>query len=41
MVSMDNSIGNWSFSDSYDRVHFTISCTDDAGRISGWQARLN
>lgn len=41
MVSSDNTMVNWSFSDSYDRVHFTISCTDDAGGITGWQARMN
>lgn len=41
MVSSDNKMLNWSFADSYDRVHFTISCTDDAGAITGWQARLN
>ncbi len=41
MVSSDNKMINLSFSDSYDRVHFAISCTDDAGGITGWQARLN
>lgn len=41
MVSSDNKMINLNFSDSYDRVHFTISCTDDAGIITGWQARLN
>ncbi len=41
MISQDNKIVNWNFSDTYDRVHFTISCTDDAGGIPGWQARLD
>lgn len=40
MVSQDNKMVNWTFSDSYDRVHFTLACTDDAGDVSGWQARL-
>lgn len=41
MVSQDNKMTNWSFSDISDRVSFSLSCTDDAGGISGWQARLN
>ena len=41
MVSQDNKMVNWNFSDTYDRVHFTISCTDDAGWIPGWQARFD
>ena len=41
MVSADNTMMNWTFADSYDRVHFSISCTDDAGGILGWQARKN
>ncbi len=32
---------HWSFSDVSDRVSFALSCTDDAGGISGWQVRLN
>ncbi len=41
MVSADNTMMNWTFADAYDRVHFSISCTDDAGDILGWQARKN
>lgn len=41
MVSADNTMMNWTFADAYDRVHFSISCTDDAGGILGWQARKN
>lgn len=39
MVSSDNTMMNWIFTDSYERVKFTLSCTSDAGGILGWQAR--
>lgn len=32
---------HWTFVDTYDRVKFVLSCTSDAGRILGWQARKN
>lgn len=41
MVSVDDTIMIWNFADMYDRVHFSISCTDDAGGILGWQVRKN
>jgi hypothetical protein len=41
MVSQDNRMTHWSFSDMSDRVSFILSCTDDAGGVSGWQARLD
>ncbi len=41
IISQDNTMVNWNFSDRYDRLHFTISCTDDAGGIPGWKARLD
>lgn len=39
MVSSDNMMMNWIFSDSYERVKITLSCTNDAGSILGWEAR--
>ena len=39
LLSADNTMVNWIFSDSYERVKVTFSCTDDAGKISGWQSR--
>jgi Trypsin-like peptidase domain len=39
MISLDNKMATWTFSDASDRVSFAFSCTDDAGIISGWQAR--
>lgn len=39
LLSADNMMVNWMFSDSYERVKIIFSCTDDAGKISGWQAR--
>ena len=39
MISHDNTTANWIFSDSYDRVKINISCTDDAGKVLGWQVR--
>jgi hypothetical protein len=32
-------MATWDYRDAYDRVSFSLSCTDDAGILSGWQAR--
>ncbi len=39
IISNDNKMIHWIFSDNYDRVKITLSCTDDAGGLLGWQAR--
>lgn len=39
IISTDNKMINWTFSDSYDRVKIIFSCTDDAGGLLGWQVR--
>lgn len=41
MISPDNRMVNWKFADSYNRVSFSLSCTDDVGIIAGWQARIS
>lgn len=41
MISSDNTLIQWSFSDKYERVKFMISCTNDAGSLLGWETRLN
>ncbi len=39
MISPDNRMAIWSLADSSDRVSFSLSCTDDAGLVPGWQVR--
>ena len=39
MISADNRMATWSFTDAYERVSITLSCSDDAGQVTGWQAR--
>ena len=40
MISSDNTMMHWTFVDANERVKFILSCTNDAGRILGWQARI-
>jgi hypothetical protein len=40
MISSDNTMIQWLFSDKYERVKFMISCTNDAGWLLSWQTRL-
>ena len=39
MISADNRMATWKFTDAYERVSITLSCSDDAGQVTGWQAR--
>lgn len=39
MISADNRMATWNLSDVYERVSISLSCSDDAGRISAWQSR--
>ncbi len=39
IVSSDNRMLSWLFVDMYERVKLTLSCTDDAGGLLGWEAR--
>lgn len=39
IVSHDNRMLSWLFIDMYERVKLTLSCTDDAGGLLGWEAR--
>ena len=39
IVSNDNRMLSWLFADMYERVKLTLSCTDDAGGLLGWEAR--
>ena len=39
MISSDNRMATWRFTDAYERVSITLSCSDDAGKITGWEAR--
>lgn len=39
MISADNRMATWKLTDVYERVSITLSCSDDAGQITGWQAR--
>jgi hypothetical protein len=29
----------WTLGDTYDRVSITLSCSDDAGQLTGWEVR--
>ncbi len=39
MISPDNRMAIWTLNDSLDRVSIAIECSDDAGQLTGWQAR--
>ncbi|MBC7498698.1 trypsin-like peptidase domain-containing protein [Candidatus Gracilibacteria bacterium] len=39
MISSDNRMAIWTLGDTYDRVSITLSCSDDAGQLTGWEVR--
>jgi hypothetical protein len=39
MVSPDNRMAIWTLRDISERVSITLSCSDDAGQLTGWQVR--